>query len=106
MEFLKRENSVVVDIHGIDPLLDKAYPNILKVEDFEYHQISEEEEERPDLISYRNFGSVDYWWVLLVYNKMTRVENLKKGLIIKIPSLRDAGARALSNKPLKRSVSF
>ena len=106
MEHLKRKNCVTVDSLGIDPLLDKVHFNLLDVEDFTFHQISEEEQERPDLLSYRSYGSVLFWWIILSYNRLIKVEDLKKGLILKIPSLSAVSSTTLTKLPNIRTVKF
>lgn len=43
--------------------------------------------ERPDLLSWDIYNSVDYWWVLLLYNGINRVKDLTIGKVISYPSL-------------------
>jgi hypothetical protein len=43
-------------------------------------------EGRPDLLSYRLYGTVDYWWVLLVANNIVDpFEQLVAGKQIRVP---------------------
>jgi hypothetical protein len=43
---------------------------------------------RPDLISFKAYGSPDYWWVIYEYNGIRDpVFDLKTGQIIKIPTM-------------------
>lgn len=44
------------------------------------------EEQRPDLISYKFFGTTEYWWLIMAYNKLLSVEELTTGTVLEIPS--------------------
>lgn len=41
---------------------------------------------KPDLLSYHIYGKTQYWWIILVYNNLLNVEDLKEGMLIKYPS--------------------
>lgn len=43
--------------------------------------------DRPDLISYRLFNTVELWWLVLDYNKITDPYTLQIGQKLKIPSV-------------------
>ena len=45
------------------------------------------EEERAELISFKIYGSTQYWWLLLLYNDLTAWEQLTAGLTLKYPSI-------------------
>jgi len=47
------------------------------------------EELRPELLSYRIFGNVQYWWILMAYNAINSHEDVVTGLVLKYPSLED-----------------
>ena len=44
------------------------------------------EEFRPDQISFKFFGTTEYWWVIMSYNNMLSIEELTTGTILEIPS--------------------
>jgi len=44
---------------------------------------------RPDVVSYKLYGSTQYWWVILAYNNMVHHDELVTGTVLKIPSLSD-----------------
>lgn len=44
------------------------------------------EEYRPDLTSYRAYGTVDYWWQILQANQIFDIYDYKSGLNIRIPT--------------------
>lgn len=43
------------------------------------------EECRPDLISNSIYNDTQYWWIILVYNGFTSVEELKNGEQVRFP---------------------
>jgi len=45
------------------------------------------EEARPDLISYRVYDDTQYWWVIMLYNSITSVEQIENGMEIQYPRL-------------------
>lgn len=47
------------------------------------------EEGKPDLLSYKIYGSTRYWWILMVYNAILDNSDIINGLIVKYPSLDD-----------------
>ncbi len=44
---------------------------------------------RPDLLSYRIYGHVQYWWILLLYNNIISYNELEINKEILFPSLED-----------------
>lgn len=42
-------------------------------------------ESRPDIISNDIYGDTQYWWLILVYNNITAVDQLTNGLEIQYP---------------------
>ncbi len=47
------------------------------------------DEERLDNLSWKLYGSTQYWWILAVYNYMPNFKYLRKGVIIRYFSLSD-----------------
>jgi len=41
---------------------------------------------RPDLVSYRVYGTADYWWKILQFNQINDIFGFKAGLNIRIPT--------------------
>lgn len=54
-------------------------------EDDKYAVIPPNMEFRPDLMSYKAYGIVDYWWYIMEANNLTDVYDFKPGLNIRIP---------------------
>ncbi len=47
------------------------------------------EEEKPELIAEKIYGSTQFDWVIMVYNKLTNIYQIKSGLELNYPSLSD-----------------
>lgn len=48
--------------------------------------VIQNEEQRPDLISFKFFGTAEYWWLIMAYNNMLSIEELATGVVLEIPS--------------------
>lgn len=46
-------------------------------------------DERPDIISYRIYKDTQYWWMLMMYNGLSDVYQIKSGVTISFPSISD-----------------
>ena len=47
------------------------------------------EDARPDLISNEIYGSTEYWWIIMYYNGLVRVDDLKNGSVLAFPKIDD-----------------
>lgn len=47
------------------------------------------EEARPDLISYKIYGTTQYWWVLMEMNGILDVDEITVGKLIEYPDISD-----------------
>lgn len=81
-----RVYSITTDKYGIDPLLDVLVPKISEITAYTIHNVKQDERAAPDLISYREYGSEDYWWHILVYNGICMYTDIVEGLTLKIPN--------------------
>jgi hypothetical protein len=45
------------------------------------------EEARPELIAYTIYGKTDYWWIVMTYNNLIKVEDVVEGMQLAYPSL-------------------
>ena len=83
-------NKVVVG--GIEEI-DLLYHNLSEFKmkyDPVYYRVDIHDINRPDLISYRNYGTVGYWWVICLVNSIQNpFEDIEIGDIIKIPNRLD-----------------
>jgi len=55
-----------------------------------YYRVTSEDILRPDLISYKNYGTVAYWWLILFVNEIQDpFTDLEVGKVLRIPSTLD-----------------
>jgi hypothetical protein len=55
-----------------------------------YYQISDGDKARPDLLSLKIYGTMDYWWVLCKHNKIDDLWNdLVAGEYLECPNVQD-----------------
>lgn len=52
----------------------------------QYHTITTVDQLRPDLISYRFYGTVDYFWIILLANNVLDPFNIQQNTIFRIPA--------------------
>ncbi len=45
------------------------------------------EEFRPDLISWKIYGSTQYWWIIMVFNSILDPDDIVSGTVIEYPLL-------------------
>ena len=93
-----RAYAVTTDAYGIDPLLDKLVPSILKITTYTNHEVTQEERGAPDLISLREYSSEDFWWHIMTYNGICRFRDIVQGLTLKIPDI--GSITAITNQKL------
>jgi len=90
-EFLERfelERFLNFDVDNYDPL-NSAILNELTDLKKSGRFIVQGETSRPDNISHKVYGDVQYWWVIMFYNNITDVNDIVTGLELNYPSLTD-----------------
>lgn len=80
--FLPYEDGV-----GYDPLNSEFRRRLVQLPVAGRFVISAKDEFRADLMSHQLYGSTQYWWILLDYNRLDSPEQLKVGTKISYPSL-------------------
>ncbi len=85
MEALLRQVFTRSDAYGIDPLKDTS-TSLVKLTPNKTHPVTTDERGRPDLVSYREYGTCDLWWVILTYNKILNHRDLMEGVVLSLPS--------------------
>jgi hypothetical protein len=75
------------------PELDYLYNNLTKFTlnyPVGYYVVKTDDLMRPDLISYKSYKSVKYWWLIMMVNGIHDIfEDLKVGLTLQIPNILD-----------------
>ena len=83
-----------VTVNGIDQLdyLDGT-PSSFKVKRrCSYYRTDIHDVGRPDLISFEVYGTVRYWWIICIVNKiMDPLQGIAEGDLLKIPHILDIG---------------
>lgn len=75
------EGSDEYDLGSFDPK-DYDFGDVIRV------MVTEKELCRPELISYKCYGTGDYWWFLMWFNGISDVWNdLVPGMVLSIPQL-------------------
>lgn len=70
-------------LHNALSEFDTAYP-------VTYYRVLGIDVMRPDLISYRHYGTVNYWWIIMLLNNIDNpLTDIEVGSILKIPSKLD-----------------
>jgi len=55
-----------------------------------YYRVEISDLMRPDLISYKNYGTVEFWWVICLVNSISNpLNDLTVGQILSIPAQQD-----------------
>lgn len=81
-----------VSVNGINEIdfLYNSLSNFKPKYRVAYFKVNEVDLQRPDLISYKVYGTVKYWWLILSYNN---IENpyidLEIGQLLKMPNILD-----------------
>ena len=69
---------------NVDPLNSFMLTNLMNIPPAGTYTIVKEEC-RPDLVSYELYDDTQYWWILLLYNKILDITEFKAGLDIVYP---------------------
>jgi len=73
--------------------LDYLYNNLTKFEmDYPagYYVVRQDDLMRPDMISYKLYGSVSFWWLIMMVNGIQDIfTDLEVGLTLVIPNILD-----------------
>lgn len=89
--------SVEVDRQGIDPLKDKLIPLITQIQKYTTHSITQDERASPDLISLREYGTDELWWMIMAYNGVGSYRELVEGRSLKVPDFASIVSIVTSN---------
>lgn len=71
---------------NFDPLTSFLYEQ-LKSLPMEGYILVQGEDGRPDLLSNRIYSDTQYWWILMTYNDLAKVEEIVNGMEIRYPSI-------------------
>ena len=81
-----------VDV-GNGPEYDHLHNSLSKFQVFyplKYYRIMQEDLVRPDLISYKIYGTIAYWWLIMMINGIQNpLKDMEIGTLLKIPNVLD-----------------
>ena len=90
---MNRLNFYSISTTGDERELDFLYNNLTKFKmnyPAGYYLVHEDDLMRPDLISYKLYGTVKYWWLVMMVNGIGDIfTELKVGLTLQIPNVLD-----------------
>ena len=69
-----------------DPLTSFLYSELKSVPLEGYFKVRGQEG-RPDLVSFEIYTDTQYWWVLMLYNDIQKVDQITEGMDLKYPSI-------------------
>ena len=81
-----------VTVDDIDQLdfLDHNLSNFVPVNDPSFYIVRKVDRKRPDLISYRSYNTVYYWWLICLHNSIDNpFTDILVGATLEIPSVMD-----------------
>lgn len=73
------------DEDGVDPLIDPTLNAVISIPVYSIIEITQQDQGRPELLSYKYFDTTDYYRELMAYNGITDVRDIKVGMSFKIP---------------------
>jgi len=90
---MDRTNFYTIVNIGNGPEYDHLHNSLSKFQVFyplKYYRLAQDDLVRPDLVSYKAYGSVRYWWLIMMINKIGNVfADMEVGDLIKIPNILD-----------------
>lgn len=73
------------DETAIIPMFLESKEKFLSDQDT-YYTVERQDERRLDLISYKYYRTVNYWWIILLANSIYDPFNVRTGDVLRIPS--------------------
>jgi hypothetical protein len=94
MSRLNRSNfypKVIIDGITLNDFQNNFYDRFFEIKrPLSYYTIQQQDIQRPDMISYKVYGDLNYWWILMKYNNIFDVWNdLVVGEVLNVPSKLD-----------------
>jgi len=73
--------------------LDYLFNNLSRfviTRDVTYYRVGLADEMRPDLLSFRNYGTVRFWWIVCLVNNIANpLVEIAEGTLLTLPSIAD-----------------
>lgn len=82
----------IVTVNGIQEydFLDNNISKFVMTYPVSYYRVTDSDMMRMDLISYKIYGSEDYWWIIAMVNEINDIfHDMQVGQLLKIPNILD-----------------
>ena len=82
----------IVTVNGTQEFdfLENSLSNFVMLYPVTYYEVNDSDIMRPDMISYRCYNSVDYWWIIMYVNQIQNpLTDLVSGTMLTIPNILD-----------------
>ena len=94
MDRTKFYNETIVEVNGVDitelDFLHNTLSSFEMTHTPSYYRVDEHDIARPDIISFENYGTVRYWWIVCLVNNITNpFTGFAIGDILTIPHTSD-----------------
>ena len=90
---MNRTNFYNVAVNNQTDEYDYLWNNLSKFKTnypLRYYRVESKDLMRPDIISYKIYGTIGYWWLILALNGIQDpLHDLTVGLLLKIPNVLD-----------------
>lgn len=87
MSLTLRRGHVVVDELGMDPLRDRSFDAIHRVQSWRPYTVTDSDKYNAPLIAYNVYENTELWWAILAYNGIPDAFALKPGTRLRIPDI-------------------
>lgn len=77
---------MLFDVDVFDPVTSHLWENIKGLSSGGQYTVSGDDF-RPDQVSYKIYGSPDYWWIILIYNEKLSFNDIQHGDELNYPSV-------------------
>jgi|TARA_R110001592_G_scaffold65278_1_gene200451 hypothetical protein len=85
MNIVNGVNEVDMPMNGFNTQVFNLKPTL--------YQVTESDIQRPEMISYKVYNSMDMWWLLMKYNKVEDIWNdLFVGMVLEVPPKKELEA--------------
>lgn len=69
-----------------DPLTSYFLTELLKLSPYGKYAV-QSDDTRPELIAYKIYGDVQYWWIILLYNSLTTWDEITTEMVLSYPAV-------------------
>lgn len=101
---MNRSKVVALDSYGQDPLAVSLLDTLMSIKNTIPHKVGLDEEGNPQLIAYDRYGTVELYFLVLMFNGLGNSFDLVKGMELKLPEPNEV--RAILNLKSKSKITL